>query len=167
MLSLILVGVVGLLGPTAATAAPESVEPSKPQDASKASASASAASATRLNPNLARAEDLAALPHVTSELAKSMIDARPFLGMKPLDDFLEGKLTREQRDELYRTMWVPIDLDEATEAEILFIPGVGKRMAHEFEEYRPYDRIERFRREIGKYVDEKEVRRLERYVEIR
>jgi len=37
-------------------------------------------------------------------------------------------------------------------------------MLHEFKEYRPYDNIARFRREIGKYVNEKEVARLERYV---
>jgi hypothetical protein len=37
-------------------------------------------------------------------------------------------------------------------------------MAHEFEEYRPYSSIEQFRREIGKYVDEAEVARLEQYV---
>ena len=40
-------------------------------------------------------------------------------------------------------------------------------MAHEFEEYRPYTSMEQFRREIGKYVNEDEVARLERYVEIR
>ena len=51
--------------------------------------------------------------------------------------------------------------------EILLIPGVGPQMAEEFEEYRPYDSIERFRREIGKYVDSTEVARLEQYVTIR
>ena len=40
-------------------------------------------------------------------------------------------------------------------------------MVHEFEEYRPYASMDQFRREIGKYVDEDEVARLERYVEIR
>ena len=39
-------------------------------------------------------------------------------------------------------------------------------MVHEFEEYRPYTSIEQFQREIGKYVDEDEVARLERYVYI-
>jgi hypothetical protein len=38
------------------------------------------------------------------------------------------------------------------------------RMAHEFEEYRPYTSLEQFRREIGKYVDAAEVARLESYV---
>ena len=37
-------------------------------------------------------------------------------------------------------------------------------MAHEFEEYRPYTSMEQFRREIGKYVDDDEVARLDQYV---
>jgi hypothetical protein len=37
---------------------------------------------------------------------------------------------------------------------------MGKRMLHEFKEYRPYKTIEQFRKEIGKYVDQKEVARL-------
>ena len=40
-------------------------------------------------------------------------------------------------------------------------------MLGEFKEYRPYKSIEQFRREIGKYVDKKELARLERYVELR
>ena len=40
-------------------------------------------------------------------------------------------------------------------------------MLHEFKEYRPYTYIEQFRREIGKYVDETEVARMERFVTIR
>jgi len=34
----------------------------------------------------------------------------------------------------------------------------------EFREYRPYQTIGQFGKEIGKYVDKKEVARLERYV---
>ena len=42
--------------------------------------------------------------------------------------------------------------------------SMGPRLLHEFKEYRPYDSIEQFRREIGKYVSEEEVSRLERFV---
>ena len=38
------------------------------------------------------------------------------------------------------------------------------KMVHEFEEYQPYGSMAQFRREIGKYVDENEVARLESYV---
>ena len=37
-------------------------------------------------------------------------------------------------------------------------------MVREFLEYRPYTAMAQFRKEIGKYVDEKEVTRLEQYV---
>ena len=61
---------------------------------------------------------------------------------------------------------VPININTATDAQILAIPGMGPRMLREFKEYRPYKAIDQFRREIGKYVDTKEVARLERYVTV-
>ena len=79
---------------------------------------------------------------------------------------LAGSLDDAQREEVYSHLFARLDLNSASEAEILLIPGVGDRMAHEFEEYRPYIAIEQFRREIGKYVDEDEVARLEQYVRI-
>lgn len=59
-----------------------------------------------------------------------------------------------------------VNLNTATDAEILAIPGMGPRMLREFKEYRPYTSMEQFRREIGKYVDKAEVARLEKYVYI-
>jgi DNA uptake protein ComE-like DNA-binding protein len=44
------------------------------------------------------------------------------------------------------------------------IPGMGNRMVHEFEEYRPYKSIQQFRREIGKYVDAAQVADYEKYI---
>jgi DNA uptake protein ComE-like DNA-binding protein len=60
-----------------------------------------------------------------------------------------------------------VNLNTATDAQILAIPGMGPRMLREFKEYRPYTSMEQFRREIGKYVDKAEVARLEQYVTIK
>ena len=60
-----------------------------------------------------------------------------------------------------------INLNTATDAELMSIPGMGPRMLREFKEYRPYKSIEQFRREIGKYVDKAEVARFEQYVTIK
>jgi DNA uptake protein ComE-like DNA-binding protein len=62
---------------------------------------------------------------------------------------------------------VPVNINTATDAEILAIPGVGPRMLREFKEYRPWTSIAQFRREIGKYVDKAEVARLEKYIVIK
>ena len=78
-----------------------------------------------------------------------------------------SKLNEEQRDSVYTRLWQPVDVNKATPEEMELIPGVGERMRHEFEEYRPYTSMDQFRREIGKYVDDAEVARLEQYVTIR
>jgi DNA uptake protein ComE-like DNA-binding protein len=64
-------------------------------------------------------------------------------------------------------VFVPIDLNTASDEDILSIPGIGARMLREFKEYRPYKAMAQFEREMGKYVDAKEVARMKRYVEIR
>ncbi len=57
-----------------------------------------------------------------------------------------------------------LDLNTASEADILTIPGMTKRMVHEFEEYRPYQSIQQFRKEMGKYVSAAVIADYEKYV---
>jgi DNA uptake protein ComE-like DNA-binding protein len=58
-----------------------------------------------------------------------------------------------------------LNVNTASEAELLSaIPGLGNRMVHEFEEYRPYRSIQQFRREIGKYVDSAKLAEYEKYI---
>ena len=107
--------------------------------------------------------DLAKLPHMNPALAKAVVSRRPFKTAKDLDAAL-ASLPKEQRTELYAKLFVPINLNTATDDEILLIPGVGNRMLREFKEYRPYTALAQFHREIGKYVDNTELARLEQYV---
>lgn len=58
----------------------------------------------------------------------------------------------------------PINLNTATDQEILAIPGMGSRMLREFKEYRPYVNIDQFKRELGKYVDEAQINQWLQYV---
>jgi DNA uptake protein ComE-like DNA-binding protein len=116
------------------------------------------------NPNLATAAELLALPHFDEALVARVLEGRPFLRAASLHEVLSSQIGAPQLEEVYRVLWLPINLNDASEAEILLIPGVGKRMAHEFDEYRPYKAMAQFRREIGKYVDDDEVARLEKYV---
>ena len=120
-----------------------------------------------VNPNTASEQELAALPHMSAPTAKLLIDKRPFKTMVDVNAVLSTSLTQKQLAELYGKLFIPIKLNTASRQEILLIPGVGNRMAHEFEEYRPYTSIEQFRKEIGKYVSKEEVARLERYVSLK
>jgi len=117
-----------------------------------------------VNPDLASEKELLAMPHMTATIVKSIMERRPFLKMTDLNALLVQYLKKEQLADLYGKMFVQINLNTATEEEILMIPGTGKRMLREFLEYRPYKTLAQFHKEIGKYVNDKELARLEQYV---
>jgi DNA uptake protein ComE-like DNA-binding protein len=118
------------------------------------------------DPNSVSKEQLLAL-QVDAATADALIAGRPYADMLAVDRVLASRMSEAQRKTIYARLFKPIDLNTAKGEEILLIPGVGPRMRHEFEEYRPYRNIEQFRREIGKYVDKTEVARLEQYVSIK
>jgi DNA uptake protein ComE-like DNA-binding protein len=101
---------------------------------------------------------------MNATIVKGLIERRPFLSMTDLNTYLSASLKKEQLTELYAKMFLHLSLNSATREELLLIPGLGNRMLREFFEYRPYKSLDQFRREIGKYVDQKEVARLEQYV---
>ena len=91
-----------------------------------------------LEPNLATREDLLRVPNFDGALADAVIAGRPYLDMLALDKVLTTKLNAEQKAQVYARLWTPINLNTATDAEILLIPNLGQRMLREFKEYRPY-----------------------------
>ena len=135
-------------------------EPPKPEDAPAQGASSPAV----VNPNLAVGDELGALPGMSQELADAIQQHRPFLNMEALHALVAQHLAQEEAEILYVQMFVPINLNSASDAEMLLVPGVGERIAHEFEEYRPYTAIAQWKREMGKYLDDAEIERMGRYV---
>jgi DNA uptake protein ComE-like DNA-binding protein len=101
---------------------------------------------------------------IDAAVVSKIVAGRPFASATALDEALAATVTEQQREQLYGRVFVTINLNTASRSEILLIPGLNDRMAHEFEEYRPYTSLEQFRREIGKYVPAAEVARLEQYV---
>jgi DNA uptake protein ComE-like DNA-binding protein len=103
--------------------------------------------------NTAPEKDLLAMPHMTPAIVKGMIEKRPFASITDLNAYLlSQKLTQEQAMAFYEKAFVHINLNTATPQEILLVPGAGKRMVHEFDEYRPWKSYAQFDKEIGKYV---------------
>jgi DNA uptake protein ComE-like DNA-binding protein len=114
--------------------------------------------------NTAAEADLAKMPHLTPAIVKALAGKRPFMSVLDLNAFLLGQgLTQEQANELYGKAFVHINLNTATAEEIMLVPGAGKRMAREFDEYRPWRSYAQFDKEIGKYVNAEQVARLAQY----
>ena len=84
------------------------------------------------NANLATEAELASLG-LSEELVANIILKRPFMSMLDLDAMMDPTT----KEVLYQNLFVPFNLNTTAEKDFKMIPGVGGRMAHEFDEYRP------------------------------
>lgn len=132
-------------------------------NAPNASESRTGQSSGVLDANIATAEQLKGVPGVTPELAEAIVAGRPYATVAELNKKL-GESAPQAAKTVLENVFVPVNLNTATRAEIGLIPGISDRMVGEFLEYRPYEDMAEFDREIGKYVDEAEVARFRRYV---
>ncbi len=117
-----------------------------------------------LNANDATEEELANVDGVSPELAAAIVAGQPYASVTDLDAKLKETLSEDEAKAVLVNVFVPINLNSASEEEIRLVPGMTDKMVHEFEEYRPYADMGVFDREIGKYVDEQEVARFRQYV---
>jgi len=113
--------------------------------------------------NTASSEEIQLIPGAGRRMAHEFAEYRPWKSWAQFDREIGKYVDDAEVGRLKSYCFIPMDLNSASEADFLTIPGVGKRMAHEFEEYRPWKAKAQFDREIGKYVDAKEVARLWRY----
>ncbi|MCY4673049.1 MAG: hypothetical protein OXD43_04665 [Bacteroidetes bacterium] len=97
-------------------------------------------------------------------VAPHIVAHRPFASLGELYTTLAAEIGEESAEETLKTVFIPVDLNSASDEDILAIPGVGRRMLREFREYRPYESMAQFEREIGKYVDDEELAKLVSYV---
>ena len=117
-----------------------------------------------LNLNTATPEQILLIPNAGKRMVREFQEYRPYKALAQFHREIDKYVDDTELARLEQYVFVPIDLNTATDADIQTIPGIGARMLREFKEYRPYKAMEQFRREMGKYVDDKEVARMERYV---
>ena len=117
-----------------------------------------------LNLNTATAEQILLIPNAGKRMVREFQEYRPYKSLAVFHREIDKYVDDAELARLEQYVFVPIGLNSASDADILTIPNLGQRMLREFKEYRPYKAIDQFRREMGKYVDNKEVARLERYV---
>lgn len=119
-----------------------------------------------INLNTASKEEILLIPGVGQRMLHEFEEYRPYRSLAVFHREIDKYVDDVELARLEQYVFVPIDLNTASDADILTIPGLGNRMLREFKEYRPYKAMDQFRREIGKYVSKEEVARLERYVTI-
>jgi DNA uptake protein ComE-like DNA-binding protein len=119
-----------------------------------------------INLNTAPAEEIMLVPGAGRRMAREFAEYRPWKSWAQFDKEIGKYVDATEVARLAQYAFIPVNLNTASDEDILSIPGAGRRMVREFKEYRPWKTQAQFEKEIGKYVDAKEVRRLWRYVVI-
>jgi len=119
-----------------------------------------------VNLNTASAEEIMLIPGAGNRMAREFAEYRPWKTWAQFDKEISKYVGQPETDRLKQYVFIPVNLNTATDEDILSIPAAGPRMVREFKEYRPWKTRQQFEKEIGKYVGEKEVARLWRFVVI-
>jgi DNA uptake protein ComE-like DNA-binding protein len=106
------------------------------------------------------------IPGAGTRMAREFAEYRPWKTWAQFDKEIGKYVGQQETDRLKQYVFIPLNLNTASDEDVLTIPGAGQRMVREFKEYRPWKTKEQFDKEIGKYVGPKETARLWRYVVI-
>lgn len=118
-----------------------------------------------LEPNVTHDSLMLRLPYLTPAIVTALREARPILGPMPLDSILAAdSLTPKQRDELFRLMFVHVDLNRGSDSELMLIPGMTVAKVGAIKAGRPWKSFEAFRTEAAKSVGAEEAARIEQYL---
>jgi DNA uptake protein ComE-like DNA-binding protein len=120
-----------------------------------------------INLNAATDAEIQLIPGVGARMLREFKEYRPYAALAVFHREIDKYVDDAELARLEQYVFVPMDLNSASDADLLTIPALGNRMLREFKEYRPYKAMDQFRREIGKYVSKEEVARFERYVTIK
>ena len=116
------------------------------------------------NLNTGTRDEFTLMPGSGTRMAREFAEYRPWKSWAQFDKEIGKYVGQRETDRLKMYLFIPINLNTATDEDLLSIPGVGQRMVRKFKEYRPWKSKEQFDKEIGKYVGAKEAARLWRYV---
>jgi DNA uptake protein ComE-like DNA-binding protein len=119
-----------------------------------------------VNLNTATREEILLIPGAGQRMTIEFPEYRPWKTFAQFDRQISKYIGQEATDKLKQYVFIPVNLNTATDEDILSIPGAGARMVKEFKEYRPWKSKEQFDKEIAKYVGPKETARLWRFVVI-
>jgi DNA uptake protein ComE-like DNA-binding protein len=120
-----------------------------------------------VNLNTGTPEEIMLIPNAGARMVREFGEYRPWTSWAQFDKEIGKYVQAEGVAKLKPYVFIPVDLNKATDEDILSIPGAGNRMVREFKEYRPWTSKAQFDKEIGKYVKEKETERLWRFVVIK
>ena len=118
-----------------------------------------------VEPNVTADSTLLKLAGMNAAAVEALTGARPLLSIVTVDSILASHgISASQRSALYGRMFVHVDLNRGSDAELLLIPGLNAARLKAIKAGRPWKTFEQFRADFGKGMNAAEVARVEQYL---
>ncbi len=119
-----------------------------------------------LNLATATAPEILLVPRIARAMTREFDEYRPWVNFAQFDREIGKYVDAAEVARLKQYVFIPLNLNTATDAQFQTIPQLPGNMLREFKEYRPWKTKAQFDKEISKYVGDKETARLWRFVTI-
>jgi DNA uptake protein ComE-like DNA-binding protein len=120
-----------------------------------------------VNLNTATAPEVLLIPRIARRMSHEFEEYRPWVSMAQFDKEIGKYVDATEVNRLKQYVFIPLDLNTATDDAFKTIPNLPANMLREFKEYRPWKTKAQFEKEIGKYVGPRETARLWRFMVIK
>ena len=120
-----------------------------------------------INLNTGTGPEVLLIPRVAKRMTHEFEEYRPWLAMAQFDKEIGKYVDATEVNRLKQYVFIPLDLNTATDEQFKTIPNLPGNMLREFKEYRPWKTKAQFDKEIGKYVGPQETSRLWRFMVIK
>ena len=120
-----------------------------------------------INLNTGTAPEVLLIPRVAKRMTHEFEEYRPWVSMAQFDKEIGKYVDAAEVNRLKQYVFIPLELNTATDEQFKTIPNLAANMVREFKEYRPWKTKAQFDKEIGKYVGSKETSRLWRFMTIK
>jgi DNA uptake protein ComE-like DNA-binding protein len=119
-----------------------------------------------LNLNTATGPEILLVPRIAKQMTREFEEYRPWRTFEQFDREISKYVGAPETNRLKQYVFIPMNLNTATNEQFQTIPSLPGNMIREFNEYKPWKTKEQFDREISKYVGAKETARLWRFLVI-
>ena len=120
-----------------------------------------------VNLNTATPPEILLIPRIARRMTREFEEYRPWISMAQFDKEIGKYVDAAEVNRLKQYVFIPLDLNTATDDAFKTIPNLSANMLREFKEYRPWKTKAQFEKEIGKYVGPRETARLWRFMVIK
>ncbi len=120
-----------------------------------------------VNLNTAAAPEILLIPRIARRMSHEFEEYRPWVSMTQFDKEIGKYVDATEVARLKQYVFIPLDLNTATDDAFKTIPNLPGTMLREFKEYRPWKTKAQFDKEISKYVGPQETARLWRFMVIK